>query len=165
MLLNMITQPELLKIFLPIVKERGAYFLKKALVRAKKAEPGMMIITKTSEGSAFETQANKGDFLIENQTSSHEQYLMDAETFEKKYQIEQCLERGWASYRSKNLVMTYQVNESDFDFLGMSQTLDYESPLGKKGTLVPGDYLIIPADEKEIYGIGAKEFEETYRRI
>jgi hypothetical protein len=161
----MISQPEFLEFFLPIVKEKGAYFLKKALIRAKKAKPGTNIITKTSEGSTFETRAMKGDFLIENQTSSNEQYLMDAETFEKKYQIEQCLERGWASYRSKNLVMTYQVNESDFDFLGIPQTLDYESPLGKKGTLVPGDYLIIPSDEKEIYGIGAKEFEETYRQV
>lgn len=161
----MISQSKLLEIFLPILKESGAYFRKKALIRAKKAEPGMVIVTKTSESSPLETLAKEGDFLIENQTSSNECYLMDTVTFEKKYQIEQCLERGWASYRSKNLVLTYQVKESDFDFLGMPQKLDYESPLGKKGTLVPGDYLIVPAGEKEIYGIGSKEFEETYRQI
>lgn len=161
----MISQPKLLDFFLPIVKKSGAYYRKKALIRAKKAELGTVIVTKTSEGSSLETRAKEGDFLIENQTSSHERYLMDTETFEKKYQIEQCLERGWASYRSKNLVMSYQVKESDFDFLGIPQKLDYESPLGKKGTLIPGDYLIIPAGEKEIYGIGTKEFEETYRQV
>jgi hypothetical protein len=161
----MISQQEMLALFLPILKKNGRKSLKKSLIRAKKAEPGTWIITQTNDGFRFKNQAKKGDFLIENQTSSQEHYLMDGDTFDRKYQIVQCLEKGWASYRSKNLVTTYQIKKADFDFLGKSKTLEYESPLGKKATLQPGDYLIIPAGETEIYGIGAKEFEETYHQI
>lgn len=161
----MISQQELLSLFYPIIKEKGFRSIKKALIKAKRAEAGVWITTTTSSGITSRNQAKKGDFLIENQTSSHELYLMGSETFDQKYQIEQCLEKGWASYRPKSFVLSYQIQTSDFDLLGSVESVVYESPIEKEALLHPGDFLIIPLVGTEIYGVGAKEFEQTYRQV
>ena len=161
----MISQIEFLEHFLPILEKNGGHFKKVTMVRAKKAEPGAWIITKTSDGVETKNQAKVGDMLVENQTSSFEQYLVKSETFSTKYEIEQCLERGWATYKPLGQVIAYRVSNVDFEFFGAVNILEFEAAWGETMVVKPGDYLVMPPEKNEIYRIAQKEFEETYKKI
>ncbi|MDI1321197.1 MAG: hypothetical protein PSV36_00530 [Algoriphagus sp.] len=160
----MISQKEILSHFLPILEKNGEHFKKFTLVRAKKAEPGTWIITKTSDGVETKNQAKQGDMLVENQTSSFEQYLVKQETFSKKYEIEQSLERGWATYRPIGEILAYRVSNVDFEFFGVVDLLEFEAPWGETTVVKPGDYLVTSPEKNEIYRIAQKEFGETYKK-
>ncbi len=162
---RMISQKEFLAYFLPILEKNGDRFKKVVLVKAKKAEPGTWIITKTSDGIETKNQAKSGDYLVENQTTSMEQYLVGKDTFLKKYEIIHCLERGWASYRSIATVIAYRISNVDFEFFGMVSLLEFEAPWGETMVAKPGDYLVMPLEKNEIYRVAQKEFDETYKSL
>lgn len=161
----MISQKEILSHFLPILEKYGNHYKKFTLVRAKKAEPGAWIITKTSDGFETKNQAKAGDMLVENQTSSLEQYLVGEDTFSKKYEIEQSLEKGWATYKPIGEILAYRVSNVDFEFFGGLDILEFEAPWGESTIIKPGDYLVTPPEKNEIYRIGQKEFGETYKQV
>lgn len=161
----MISQKEILSHFLPILEKYGNRYKKFTLVRAKKAEPGTLIITKTSDGFETKNLAKAGDMLVENQTSSLEQYLVKEDTFSKKYEIEQSLEKGWATYKPIGEILAYRVSNVDFEFLGVLDILEFEAPWGESTVVKPGDYLVIPPEKNEIYRIAQKEFGETYKQV
>jgi len=76
---------------------------------------------------------------------------MDCHTFDRKYQTVQCLKKGWVSYRSKNLVTTYQIKETDFGFFfGKFIILGLRITSWKKNFTSAGDFLIIHVGETEI---------------
>ncbi len=58
----MITQQEMLNHFLPILEEKGSIYQKKSLIKAKKAVPGVVIITRTNDGDETKNKAEKGDW-------------------------------------------------------------------------------------------------------
>lgn len=161
----MISQPEFLAHFLPILEKNGTWYKKTTLIKAKKAEPGIWIVTKTSDGVETKNQAKAGDMLVENQTSSYEQYLVKAETFSKKYQIKHCLERGWATYLPKGEILAYRVSSADFEFFTAVDILEFEASWGETTVVKPGDYLVTPPEKNEIYRIALKEFNETYKKV
>ena len=161
----MISQQEILSHFLPVLEKYGNRYKKITLVKAKKAEPGSWIITKTSGGFETKNEAKAGDMLVENQTSSLEQYLVREDTFSKKYEIEHSLEKGWASYKPISEILAYHVTNADFEFFGLLDVLEFEAPWGESMILKPGDYLVTPLEKNEIYRVAQKEFEETYKQI
>lgn len=161
----MISQKEFLAHFLPILEKNGERYKKVTMIKAKKAETGAWIITKTSDGIETRNQAKDGDMLVENQTSSFEQYLIKSDIFFKKYEIEQCLERGWATYKPLGQVIAYRVSNVDFEFFREVNILEFEAPWGETMIVKPGDYLVMPTEKNEIYRIAQKEFDETYKQI
>jgi len=161
----MITQTEMLAHFCPILEKEGKRYKKKSLIRAKKATPGIEIVTKTSDGRETKSTASEGDWLVENQTSSSELYLVKAETFTKKYQLVQSLERGWGAYQPKGEVLGYQLKNEDLDFFKVSNVLEFQAPWKDTMVVKEGDFLVVPPEQDEIYRIAKKEFGETYVRI
>jgi hypothetical protein len=161
----MVSQKEILAHFLPILEKYGYRYKKFTLVKAKKAEPGTWIITKTSDGFETKNQAKAGDMLVENQTSSLEQYLVKGNAFSKKYEIQHSLEKGWATYKPIGEILAYRVSNPDFEFFGVLDILEFEAPWGESMIVKPGDYLITTPEKNEIYRIAQKEFEETYKQV
>ncbi len=161
----MISQKEFLAHFLPIIEKYGSRYKKFSLVKAKKAELGTWIMTKTSDGFETKNQASAGDMLVENQTSSLEQYLVKEDVFSKKYEIEHCLEQGWATYKPIGEILAYRVSNVDFEFFEALDALEFEAPWGESMTVKPGDYLVTPPEKNEIYRVAQKEFSETYKQI
>ncbi len=160
----MITQKEMLAHFLPILETKGVTYKKKTLVKAKKAVPGTLIITKTNDGDETKNKAEQGDWLVENQTSSSEQYLIKPKIFEKKYSLIQSLEDGWGSYKPKGKILAIQVAKEDLSHFGKGDTMEFEAPWKELTILRIGDYLVVPPEKDEIYRIAKKEFGETYEK-
>lgn len=161
----MVTQQEMLSHFLPLLEQSGKRYKKKSLVRAKKARVGLLIITKTSDGNETKNTAEAGDWLVENQTSSNEQYLVKAETFKKKYKLVHALENGWGSYQPLGETKGLIVTKSHFEIFGATDVLEFQAPWKDTMIVKPGDMLVVPPEKNEIYRIAKKEFGETYVEI
>ncbi len=161
----MITQKEMLDHFLPLMEGQGNRYKKKSLVRAKKAEPGLTVVTRTSDGIETQNTAEKGDWLVENQTSAKESYLIKADTFEKKYTLMDSLGKGWGCYRPKGEIYAMKVSAQDLEDLGAKEILEFQAPWKESIVLKPGDFLVISLEKSEIYRVARKEFLETYEPI
>lgn len=161
----MITQKEMLDYFIPLMDTQGKKYKKKSLIRAKKAVPGTVVVTKTSDGIETRNTAEKGDWLVENQTSAHEKYLIKADIFEKKYTLMDSLGNGWGCYRPKGVILAMKVSAQDLEDLGAKEILEFQAPWKESIVLKPEDFLVISLEKSEIYRIAKKEFQETYEVI
>ena len=161
----MISQKEMLAHFLPKMETQGKRYKKKSLIRAKKAESGLVVITRTSDGIETKNTAEKGDWLVENQTSAKESYLIKAETFEKKYTLMESLGNGWGCYRPKGEIIAMIVSEDDIKNLGGGENFEFQAPWKESIVLKPGDYLVASLEKSEIYRVAKKEFQETYELV
>ncbi|MBA4299106.1 hypothetical protein SAMN03080617_01988 [Algoriphagus alkaliphilus] len=161
----MITQKEMLNHFLPLMESQGKRFKKKSLIRAKKAEPGMVVVTRTSDGIETRNTAEKGDWLVENQTSAKESYLIKADTFEKKYTMMDSLGNGWGCYRPKGEIYAMKVCTEDLNEFSTEGLMEFQAPWKESIVVKPGDYLVISLEKSEIYRVAKKEFLETYEEI
>lgn len=160
----MITQQEMLNHFLPILESKGITYKKKTLIKAKKAVPGSLIVTKTNDGDETKNKAEQGDWLVENQTSSSEQYLIKPKVFESKYTFIQSLEDGWGCYQPKGKVIAIQIEKSDLSHFDKAEKMEFEAPWKELTILRVGDFLVVPPEKDEIYRIAKKEFGETYEK-
>lgn len=158
----MITQQEMLAHFLPILENNGKRYKKKSMIRAKKAKPGQLVVTKTSDGDETKNLAQAGDWLVENQTSTNELYLVKSETFKKKYTLVQALEHGWGCYQPKGEILGIVVEVNHLDSFNVSSVMEFQAPWRDTMIVRPGDMLVVPAEKDEIYRIAKKEFGETY---
>ena len=159
------TQQEMLDFFLPGMKGSFKSYKKKTLVRARRAQEGQEIITFTSDGEETKNMASAGDWLVENQTSVKERYLVKSETFQKKYTLKDSLGDGWGCYQPKGVVLAIEVSESILEKLGAKNELRFQAPWKESMIVKEGDFLIIPEEQHEIYRIAKKEFGETYEPI
>lgn len=155
----------MLAYFLPQMEEHGKRYKKKSLIRAKKAEPGLVVVTRTSDGYETKNTAEKGDWLVENQTSAKESYLIKAETFEKKYTLMDSLGKGWGCYRPIGEIYALKASEEDLKYFGAKAEMEFQAPWKESIVVKPGDFLVISLDKSEIYRVAKKEFTETYEEI
>lgn len=161
----MISQKEMLENFLPLMETQGKRYKKNSLIRAKKAEPGTVVVTKTSDGIETKNTAEKGDWLVENQTSAKESYLIKVDTFEKKYSLLHSLGQGWGCYQPKGEILAMKVSAQDLEYLGAKEILEFQAPWKESIVLKPDDFLVISLEKSEIYRVAKKEFQETYEII
>jgi hypothetical protein len=161
----MTTQQEMLAHFIPIFEKSGKRYRKKSLIKARKAVPGAVVFTKTSDGVETKNVALAGDMLVQNQTSSEEQYLVKAETFESKYEMIDSLGNGWACYKPKGIMIGYELSEEDLKTFGVSERIEFQTPWKDTMFVRKGDFLVTPAEHNEIYRVARKEFLETYQLL
>jgi len=161
----MITQQNMLDYFLPIFGIKGKNYRKKSLIKAKKAAPGLLVITKTSDGEETRNTAEEGDWLVENQTSSEEKYLVKSDIFESKYEMVHSLGDGWACYKPKGIMSGYELQANDLKHFEVNDRLEFQAPWKDTMFVRVGDFLIIPPGKKEIYRVARKEFLETYQEV
>ncbi|WP_297334976.1 hypothetical protein [Algoriphagus sp.] len=160
-----ITQANMLEFFLPKVEKEGKRFKKNALIKAKLAPQGMEVVTETSDGIQTKNVAEEGDYIVENQTSTREIYLVRKKAFERKYEITQSLSQGWATYQLREFIWAIQISAQDIHHFGADGVLDFMAPWGELITAKPEDFLVLPPEKNEIYRIAHKEFKETYQEI
>lgn len=161
----MITQQDMLIHFLPIFEKSGKKYRKISLIKAKKAIPGTVVITMTSDGVETKNTALAGDMLVQNQTSSEEQYLVKSETFESKYTMIDSLGNGWACYKPKGIMIGYELTDEDLKSFGVTDRIEFQTPWKDTMFVRNGDYLVTNSGLNEIYRVARKEFLETYQAI
>lgn len=146
----------------PWIQKEGLHYKKYKPVYARKATQVEVITSKTSAGIETQNTAQIGDYIVKNQTTSAETYVVLAANFEKRYEYTCPIDAIWHQYIPIGEVYAIHLDEdilinkkwpSHFYIDTAWQTLMYCSI---------GDYLVCPPDLSEFYRIGRQEFEQTY---
>lgn len=156
----MLTQQEMSNKYHEILKKEGKLYEKFNPVIARPAIVGEKIVTITSDGKETENIANEGDYVIQNSTQSKEQYIISSEKFKNRYKEypEDCEipfnpPNGFSFYLPTGTTIAIKYDGEDTEFI---------APWNEPMVLKNGDY-ICSIDSVEIYRIGNKEFNETYK--
>ena len=126
------------------------YYAKTARMSARPGIVGEKIVTTLANGHQETVNVAKaGDMVATN--PGGEQYIISAETFKKKYEID------------PNNLKVYRPKGGAQQFLRLHEDIDFVAPWGEDMHMKSGDFINVTDREKgDIYGICQKEFFETY---
>ena len=158
-----IPQKLLLEDMKPVLQKAKTYEKFKEIY-ARKAVPGEVIKTYTSDGYETQNTAGDGDFIVKNTTDAKEMYILTKEKFEKRYKYIKKLDSKWNVYQPIGKIKAVKVDNALTKKLGVNG-IDFsiETSWGEEMTVKKGDLLVSPLDYSEVYRIANKEFYETYR--
>ncbi len=159
------TQSDLLAALRPLLDAGGAYRYRKCRnILAKRAQAGEKIATITADGLETVNTAQAGDYIVRNTTEAGEQYLLDAEKFEKKYSPHtQPDENGWQMYEPNSVIFAIELRPELLQSLQWPPEFHFLARWGEDMIAKTGDFLALPEDCSEVYRIARKEFFETYK--
>ena len=126
-------------------------------ISAREVEQDEMVVTRTSEGVEQSYLATKGQMIVKNLKSIHnESYPMNRDAFEKRY-----VKVDGDIYKPIGKVFALEITQENLPPGG-----SFESPLGVEMKCNVGGYLVVPYDkEKIIYYIAKDEFNRTYNFV
>lgn len=157
-----LSQPEMLALFRPVLDAEGIVFRKKQNVFAKKMQDEAVVVSETSDGFETMNHADIGDYLVKNQTTAGEMYVLKADKFEQRYQWLRAAEEGFEEYRPTGRVTAVELTPERQEAMKLPSTFHFEAPWGEDMVAKEGDYIAMPPDGREVYRIARKEFFETY---
>ena len=150
------------QLFYPLIKAHGKIYKKHLKIQAKQADKEKEIITITSDGIETKNVANAGDYIVINDTTTHERYVIKEEVFEKKYEFLKDAEDDWKIYSPKGKIEALELID-DYEAI---QALPYRFHIiaawGRSQYVNKGDFIAKPIDEDEVYRIGKDEFKQSY---
>ncbi|MBQ8481244.1 MAG: hypothetical protein IJ532_01760 [Alphaproteobacteria bacterium] len=130
--------------------QKPVYYTKTARIKARPGVPGETIVTKLADGHKETENPNieTGDMVVTN--PGGEQYVVKAETFKKKYEID------------PDNPEQYRPTGGAQQFLRLKEDIDFKVSWGEQ-SMRKGDFINITARASgDIYGVGQKEFFDTY---
>lgn len=170
-----IKQEDLLLNYSDIILTHGSEAFKTKGVYAKVAENAQEIEAIIENVTETINIAGKGDYIVQNNTSSKEKYVMSKKSFETRYYIDNpvFIEENLKFYNPKKMnVHALQITPENIsklnlvefqDLLVSKNSINIESPWRNSMIVKLGDYLILSNDEKEVYRIEEGVFNETYK--
>ena len=125
------------------------YYAKRAWISARPGKVGEEIVTvmKDNHKETKNTVKNEGDMVVTN--PSGEQYIIEAKTFAKKYEIDP---HNPERYRPIGGLQEFMI---------LKENVMFEAPWGEQMMIKKGGALNV-TNMDEIYGIQQSEFNETY---
>ena len=153
---NILTQEALMQQMVPILKSKGVVYRKYKSVFAKEATGGEEIKTSTSDGSETTNTAAPGDFIVKNQTSAQEMYVVKREQFHQRYQFDKTAADGFSEYRALGKVVAIELDHEQLMELNFDQGFYFSAPWGEKTVAKENDFLVTPPDYSEVYRIAKK---------
>ena len=160
---EVITQEELLKLLLPVLKSEGRIFKKVAQVLARKAKEGEVIHTMTGDGHETSNKAGKGDYIVKNLTKAGEQYIVKNQKFKDRYDFQKEEGYGFSRYNSKGKVIAVEMTKQRLQDLGLEAPFHFLASWDEKMIVKANDFLVCQPDFKSVYRIARQEFFETYQ--
>lgn len=134
-------------------------------VYAREATREEEIITLTSTGKETTNTAEPGDYIVKNQTTAGEQYVVPAEKFKLRYQWLRKGSDGFDEYHPLGEVIALACDQKTIRQLSLSCPFEFEASWGDTVVVNLGDFLVCPPDFSEIYKISPTEFHQTYRPV
>ena len=95
-----LTQKELLQTTALAMRTQGSIYQKNKNIFACKAKGGEQIVTCTADGKETQNVAQKGAYIITNQTGAKEQYIVEADKFQHKYEWLRTVDEKTDEYRA-----------------------------------------------------------------
>ena len=162
---SVIAQSDFTSRLTPLFQKNGFFIRKSQIVHAMQATGGEKIMTIVDNQIETINTADPGDFIITNQTSGKEQYIIKAENFHKRYEAIEKLENGDAQYASKGALIAIQLNEYVLNELGLPSRFQFIAPWGEPQIAEQGDYILANQDFSDMYRVSLSMFLETYVKV
>ncbi|MFT7603394.1 MAG: hypothetical protein ACI8VT_000961 [Saprospiraceae bacterium] len=156
------TQQEIMETLIPVLKSEGLLYKKSKAVFARKAKPGERINSITSDGFETTNTAKEGGFVVKNQTTAQELYIVGGDKFKERYEFLEETEDGFAIYKAKGKVIAIQITKNFLKEMKFEKKFLFIAPWDEEVVVKKDDFLVCPPDYSEIYRIARKEFFETY---
>lgn len=130
--------------------QSAEWYKKDVEVGARQVSEDASLTTQLSDGHIETTNvAHSGDYIVTN--PGGEEYAMSEEKFLSKYEA---VEGQNSRYKAKGEpIKAVQITED----------IEFTAPWGERMSMRAGDW-IVDAGGGDRYGIGAKEFTETYKQ-
>ena len=99
-------------------------------------------------------------------TDAREQYIVSGKTMGQRYRPSKALNDDWVEYLPLGEVRAIVVDQSLISRLNKAESFFITASWGSSQRVELGDFLVTPLpSENEIYRVGKKEFEQTYRLV
>lgn len=163
------SQSQMLENFGEKIKTEGKLYNKRGGVFGRAAKDGESIDTILGGVKETTNTAKEGDFVVSNQTSSEELYILTADKLKKRYEESEDVDvpdklkqLGFKYYKAKGACMAIKYT----DELGQCEEFKFMASWGEEMLCQRGDYLVCPVNdgsvENEVYRIEQNAFLETY---
>lgn len=141
-------QEQMIEKFFPVIEKHGKIYSKSAIVSARPAIAGEVIVTNTSDGKETQNTATKDSFVVKNPTG--EEYILPKDMFLSRYE-----HISGSNYKALGKYKAIVWHGDEFKFI---------ASWGEEMVVKNGDMLAcpIPCHKKEIYRIASHEFGKTY---
>ncbi|WP_316367740.1 tetratricopeptide repeat-containing protein [Candidatus Thiodiazotropha sp. CDECU1] len=163
-----IEQKDLVQGLKASLMETGVDYRKYQIIKARAAMEGEEVVSVVASGRETVNIANKGDYVVENQTGAKERYIVSGTKFEQRYTQETQLDGGWSTYMPQGRVKGIAVDRGILNLFDQQGSFYITAPWGEAQYVEEGDMFVttLPLqDDMEIYRIARKEFSETYESI
>lgn len=167
-----IKQSWLVEHLIPEIISRGRLYQKTQRVRARIARGGEQVITITSDGEETRNNASPGDYIVRNESSSGEEYIIPPDQFSGRYV------HDYADIYVPGEKARIYALEFSTDFFGSRKIWPFtpsedgfpssffiEARWNEWQVLRDGDFLACPLNQSEVYRIARTEFLETYSAV
>jgi hypothetical protein len=161
----MFTQKEILEKLRPLLQQEGLVYQKKKNIFARQATSGEVIQTNTGDGLETTNAAEAGDFIVQNQTSAGEEYIVPAHKFKQKYTHLRAVDAQWHEYQSVGRIVAIELLPERLAALGLPDIFEFIAPWDDPMTAKVGDFMGGPEGLTEVYRLARTEFFETYARL
>ncbi len=158
--------------FADIIEKKGQPFQKIKGVFATVAAGGELIISRTSDGEETRNVASTGNYIVTNDTSTLEKYIVPAEKFQDRYvhqkdnyYVPNDKARIFALQITPNHIFQNNLEGLDKLITQPDRPVYIEAPWHESQTLRLHDYLVCPFAKNEVYRIAQTEFTETYKEV
>ncbi|MEL6866817.1 MAG: hypothetical protein AAFP19_20505 [Bacteroidota bacterium] len=159
----MYTQEEMKTAMIPLLRANGQVYCKYKAIKARKAKEGERIKTITSDGLETINTAKQGDYIIQNQTSAKENYIIGESKFNSRYLPLQPAEDDFHWYQPTGKVLAIEFTPTLIEQLKVDKEFHFVASWGTEMVLKEHDFLVCPLDGSSVYRIGRQEFFETYQ--
>lgn len=164
-----VKQDQLLTQYADIIETHGQLYQKTTVVHAEKAGAGVKVVSITASGEEAWNVTDEGDYIVQNQTTMQEKYIVKAMQFEKRYvysgngnQYMPTNATVYALQLTRESIIRYGLDGFLRLFEKPEQPFYIEAPWAESQRVLLDDYLVCLVEKNEVYRIGRQEFEQTY---
>lgn len=165
-------QDVLLTKFVDIMEKHGTVYQKTKGVFATMANGGELVVSVTKDGVETSNVAATGDYIVTNDTTTLEKYIIPEVKFNDRYVHEK---DNYFVPNQKARIIALQVTQENiyrFNLEGLEELVIHpsvplyiEAPWNESQALRLNDYLVCPLSKNEVYRIARAEFDETYKEV
>ena len=153
---------EFSKKIIPALREQSMRYQKSRFVLAQEAKGGEQIATVVDHQIETTNVANPGDFIVFNQTSDKEKYIVKPDDFHMRYEFVRQMPDGQKEYRPKGYVLAVQLTIELLESNQLPNHFLFKAPWGEWQYAREGDFIVSNEDYTDIYRASLRMFKETY---
>ena len=150
---------------IPRLTSAGKRYRKSRFIIASEAQGGERVVTLVDNQKETINAAEPGDFIVTNQTSNKEKYIIKPKAFHERYEFVRTLSDGSREYGPRGIVLGMQLTKKNLEAMNMPPHFLFIAPWGKLQYARMGDYIVSKEDYTDAYRVSLNMFRETYVEV